>query len=100
MRKEFESGLARRIAGNRAEKRVLGKAWMAVVLGAVLLAGSAATAAAVWNGDDNGAGAVNGDADRLRDESCLEEPVADPDCICDCPCDCTCPDCPCCDGTV
>ena len=93
MRKEFESGLAKRIAGKKAEKRVLGKAFMAVVLGAVLLAGSAAIAAAQWNGDDNGVG--GGDVVRLRDDSCLEDPLTVSDGVCDCPCGCTCDNCDC-----
>ncbi len=101
MRKEFESGLAKRIAGKKAEKRVMGKAFMAVVLGAVLLAGSALTVAAMQKGYENGLG----DMDRLQDGSCLD-PSTDPDgicdCTCDCPCDCdcTCPNCPCFDDTA
>jgi len=101
MRKEFESGLAKRIAGEKAEKKVLGKAFMALALGAVLLAGSALTVAAMQNGFDNGMG----DMDRLQDGSCLD-PTVESDGICDCTCDCLCdcdctnPDCPCCDDTL
>ncbi|MGB2581898.1 MAG: hypothetical protein WBD03_05455 [Thermoplasmata archaeon] len=113
MRKEFESGLAKSIAGKKAEKRVLGKAFMALVLGAVLLAGSALTVAAWQN---QGADAL-GIQDQIRDpEVCdcdateiASDGVCDCPCdgICDCPCDdiCDCPcdgicDCPCCDDAL
>ncbi len=102
MRKEFESGLAKRIAGKKTEKRMLGKAWMALVLGAVLVAGSAVTVAAMQDRNGDGYDADVGDKDRIQDP--LENPDCTgdcvPDCVCDCPCDCTCPDCPCCDGTA
>ncbi len=99
MRKEFESGLAKNIAGKKAEKRVLGKAWMALVLGAVLLAGSAVTVAAMQNQGETGLGDQT--QDQLKDGSC-EDALTASDGVCDCPCDgvcdCTCDNCncPCC----
>jgi len=100
MRKEFESELGRSISGQKKERKTLGKVWITIALGAVLLAGSALTVAAQWNGDENGAGIVNGDQDQIRD------PELNPDCdgicdndgdgVCDCPEDCTCVNCPCC----
>jgi len=103
MRKEFESGLAKRIAGEKAEKKVLGKAFMALALGAILLAGSALTVVAM---SENGVNAP-GDTirDQLKDGSCLDQTVESDgicDCTCDCLCDCDCtnPDCPCCDDTL
>ena len=115
MRKEFESGLAKRIAGKKAEKRRLGKAWMALVLGAVLLAGSALTVAAAQNGEGDQTRDQIKDPDRLKDGSCddaltsadsVSDGVCDSVCdgvcdsVCDSVCDCTCPDCPCSDGTA
>jgi len=110
MRKEFESGLAKRIAGKKAEKKVLGKAWIAVILGATLMVASVATVAAAGN--------MKGDhiqdqvKDQLKDGSCVEDALTESDgvcdgicdsvCdgVCDSVCDCTCPDCPCSDGTT
>jgi hypothetical protein len=109
MRKEFESGLAQNIAGKKRERKTLGKAWMALVLGAALLAVSAVAAAEMQDrtGEDNNANPDPElpDRDRLQDGSCEDTtlPVTDgvDDCICDCDCDCECdcvnPDCPCCD---
>ena len=100
MRKEFESRLGKSIAGKKVKKRVLGKAFMALVLGAVLLAGSAAIAAAQWDGA--GYDPTVGDKLQLNDGSCLLDSSTDSDGVCDCPCDgvcdCTCDNCncPCC----
>ncbi|MGB2826225.1 MAG: hypothetical protein WBC49_06285 [Thermoplasmata archaeon] len=96
MRKEFESGLAKRIDGKKAEKRVLSKAFMALVLGAVLLAGSAVTVAAYQNGDCEQT--QDPDKEQLKDGSC-EDALTASDGVCDCPCDGIC-DCPCCDDAL
>ena len=91
MRKEFESGLGKSIAGKKAKKRVLGKTFMALVLGAVLLAGSALTVVAM---SENGETAP-GDTirDKLQDGPCID-PSIDSDGVCDCTCDnCNCPCC-------
>ncbi len=78
MRKEFESELARSVSGQKKERKMLGKVWITMALGAVLLCGSALTVAAQWTGGENGAGVVNGDQDQIRD------PELNPDCTCDC----------------
>jgi hypothetical protein len=105
MRNEFESGLARRVAERVPEKRTIGKAWIALVLCAAMLAVSAASVVAMqaWNGDANGD--ILRETDPARDGSCqdtLVESDGTCDCICDCTCDCTCdcPDCPCYDDTA
>jgi hypothetical protein len=106
MRKEFESGLARSITGQKKERKMLGKAWITLALGAVLLAGSALAVAAMQN---QGATAPGDQIqDRLQDGTCEDVTVPDSDgvsdCICDCTCDCDCdctnPDCPCCDDAL
>jgi hypothetical protein len=78
MRKEFESDLARSISGQKNERKMLGKVWITMALGAVLLSCSALAVTAQWTGGDNGAGVVNGDQDQIRD------PELNPDCTCDC----------------
>lgn len=78
MRKEFESELARSVSGQKKERKMLGKVWITMALGAVLLAGSALTVAAQWTGGENGAGVVNGEQDQIRD------PESNPDCTRDC----------------
>lgn len=78
MRKEFESELARSISGQKKNRTMLGKAWISLALGAVLLSGSALAVTAQWTGGENGAGTVNGDQDQIRD------PELNPDCTCDC----------------
>jgi len=78
MRKEFESDLARNISGHKKEKKMLGKVWISLALGAAILALSAVTVAAQWNGDENGNGVDNGIQDQIRD------PELNPDCDRDC----------------
>jgi len=82
VRKEFKSELARNISGLKKERKILGKAWVSVALGAILLASSALAVTAQWTGGENGAGVVNGDQEQIRD------PEPDPDCTCDCDGDC------------
>jgi hypothetical protein len=78
MRKEFESELGRSVSGQKKERKMLGKVWVTLALGAILLAGSAVAVTAKWNGDDTGAGVENGDKELIRD------PELNPDCTCDC----------------
>jgi hypothetical protein len=105
MRKEFESGLARRVAERKPEKRTVGKAWIALVLCAAIFAVSAASVAAMQAMNGEGQGDLLTDREQLKDGSC-EETLTDSDGICDCTCDCAddcvcdCPDCPCYDGTA
>ncbi|HEX7392829.1 MAG TPA: hypothetical protein VF374_07775 [Thermoplasmata archaeon] len=80
MRKEFESELAKRVAGKKAPS----KAWVMVALcAAVLVCGAVAvTAVAAGNGEDNGDQIQLQDPiqDRLMDGSCED---SDGDGICD-----------------
>lgn len=78
MRKEFESELAGRISGQKKERKMVGKVWISLAMGAVLLAGSALAVTAKWTGGEDGAGVINGDQDQIRD------PELNPDCIRDC----------------
>ena len=109
MRKEFESGLARRVSERKPEKGVLGKTWVALMLCAAVLAVSAVSVSAMQAMNGGGQGDLLVDReqtqDQLQDGSC-EDTLTDSDGICDCTCDCTadctcdCPDCPCYDGTA
>jgi len=82
VKREFESELARKVSGLKKERKILGKAWISLALGAVLLAGSALAVTAKWTGGEDGAGVVNGDQEQIRD------PEVNPDCVCDCDGDC------------
>ncbi|HIH02253.1 TPA: hypothetical protein HA259_09380 [Thermoplasmata archaeon] len=78
MRKEFESEVARTVSGQKKDRKVLGKAWISLALGASLLAVSAMAVTAKWDGGENGNGVLYGDQDQIRD------PELNPDCTCDC----------------
>ncbi len=74
----FESELGKSISGEKKERKILGKAWISLALGAFIIASSAMVVSAKWTGGENGAGVDNGDQDQIRD------PELNPDCICDC----------------
>lgn len=103
MRKEFESRLAERVAERRPERKLLGRAWLALVLGAAILAVSAVSVTAMQAMNGGGNGDLLVDREQLQDGSC-EETLIDSDgdgicdAVCDCTCDCVC-DCPCAEVT-
>ena len=105
MNKEFESELAKRVAG----KKKYSKAWVVVALcAAVLMSGAMAVTVVAADGKDRTQDQIK-DQDMLQDGSCVDPVVVidsdgdgicdcdtDGDGICDCAEDCTCVDCPCC----
>ena len=92
MRKEFESGLAERVAERRPQRRPFAKVCMALVLGAAVLGVSAVSVTAMYAMNGDAPGDQLTDRDQLRDGSCTDE-VCDPACDCTGDCDCNCPYC-------
>lgn len=105
MNKEFESELAKRVAGKKKSSR----AWVVVALcAAVLMSGAMAVTVVAADDQDRVKDQVK---DKLQDGSCTDSDCvpdsdldgdgicdcdSDGDGICDCVEDCTCVDCPCC----
>jgi len=106
MGKEFESELAKKVAGKKRSSR----AWVVVALcAAVLMSGAMAVTVVAADDQDRTRDQIQDPImDKLQDGSCEDSVVVidsdgdgicdcdtDGDGICDCPEDCTC-DCPCC----
>ena len=95
MRTEFESDLAKSVA-EKGQKKVRGKAWLVMALGAALLVSGFAAVTAVSAGDqdqiklqlkDGSCEEVPEDCDPICDEVCDQDCVEDCDPICDEVCD-------------
>jgi hypothetical protein len=103
MNKEFESELAKRVAGKKKSSKV----WVVVALcAAVLMSGAMAVTVVAADDKDQ---IKDKTMDKLQDGSCTDSDCVpdldgdgicdcdtDGDGICDCAEDCTCVDCPCC----
>lgn len=103
MSKEFESELAKKVAGKKRSSR----AWVVVALCAAVLMSGAMAVTVVAAGDQDRI--KDQTMEKLQDGSCVDPVVVidsdgdgicdcdtDGDGVCDCPEDCTCVDCPCC----